>query len=179
MERMKAMKKHGKAMKIIIVTLVVIIALLAGTVALASAYPDHAILQYFVIENPFTESQMDMSTFLRTLKANGFIYDDIIEETQYRENFLSVGPKRILFGDENITVYEFNSNREMELEAGYIDPGGFGITRPGTGVQISWVSTPYWFKSDLIIVLYVGENEQIINFLLKTFGDPFAGGAYT
>ena len=321
------MKRPVKALKIIIITVVTMIVLLAGTVVLASAYPDHPILQFFVIENPFTvpeqetfpivqileennltqdridniqfavlpdgglisltdkaqfqavwellsaaevtttsarhapvneslsiyvdiqfidpnhnagieifgqvyilgrgpfvftdstieqrfidmftsftnihvdytppepfdpeedsgpdiivyptpaTANMDFSTFLELFEANGFIYDEIIDESsQNGERFLSVEPKRIIIGDEIINVYEFSSNEEMETEAGYIDTGGSGITRPDSGVQISWVSTPYWFKSDLIIVLYVGTNREILNFLMETFGQPFAGG---
>jgi len=320
------MKRPVKALKILIVAVVTIIALLIGTVALASAYPDHPVLQFFVIENPFTEPQQDafpitqileendlildridniqfavlpdggvitvtgreqiqsiwdllskvevtsirarnapvneslsiyvdiqfldpnhnagieifgqvhilgrgpfvfvdnaseqrfielfamlsnvqvdytppdhyypeddsgyeivvpptpattdmnFLTFLELLTENGFIYNDIIDGAQGLENILSNNAKNIILGDDIIAVYEYNSNEEMEIDAGYISTDGFGITTPDSGVQISWVSTPYWFKSDRIIVLYVGDNTEIIIFLREVLGDTFAGG---
>ena len=127
-----------------------------------------------------TPTPIDMSflTFLELLKGNGFIYDDIIDGAQGLDGILSDNAKTIILGDEIISVYEYNSNEEMEMDAGYISTDGFGITSPNSGVQISWVSTPYWFKSDMIVVLYVGENNKIIDFLLETFGQPFAGGFF-
>jgi len=326
-------KRQNKAVKIIIVTLVVTVTLLVGTVALAAAYPDHPILQYFVIENPFTVPQQDTfpivqileengltwdkinniqfavlpdggvitisdeelflavwslltevevttvrarqarindalsiyvdiqfqdpnhsagievfgqvhilgrgpfvftdSTseqkfielfttltsicddytppeshnpgeddgseiitlpppvppttefllFMELLRINGFVYNEIIEGTNSLEGILSVDAKLIILGDDIITVYEYNSNEEMETNAGYIGSDGSSISRPDYDdddltltMMISWRSIPHWFKSDLVIVNYVGENEEIINFLTVIFGVPFAGG---
>jgi len=125
---------------------------------------------------PPTASTMNFSLFMDLLRINGFVYDDIIEGTNSSERWLSVDAKHIILGDDIITVYEYYSNEEMETNAGYISPGGSSIYGPDFGVEISWVSIPRWFKSDLIIVNYVGENEDILNFLTVIFGFPFAGG---
>ena len=71
------MKRPRKAMKIIIVTLITIILLLAGTVALASAYPDHPVLQFFVIDNPFTAPQQDIFPIVQLFEENDLTRDRI------------------------------------------------------------------------------------------------------
>lgn len=40
---------------------------------------------------------------------------------------------------------------------------------------IEWVSYPHFFKSENMIVLYVGENSEIVNALEELVGPQFAG----
>ena len=94
--------------------------------------------------------------------------------------WLSVGSRVIGIDGEIIAVYEYDSNEAMLRDSGFINPGGLSIERPDPtneeniiDVKISWEFRPYWFKSDLIIVRYVGENESIINFLKGVFGETF------
>ena len=94
---------------------------------------------------------------------------------------LSVNPRGISIGDDYLTIYEYDSGMAMETDAGFVGRGGSSIERPYSGegadqvvTQITWASSPHWFKRDLLIVLYVGENEQIINFLAENLA-LFAG----
>ncbi len=77
--------------------------------------------------------------------------------------------------NENITVYLYESNEKMEEDASYIDKGGSSYTNGIKNVEISWVSYPHFFKKGNIIVLYVGENPEIINALEGLLGAQFAG----
>jgi len=78
---------------------------------------------------------------------------------------------------ENISVYLYESNEDMEKDASRIGKEGFSYTNGNTEAQISWGSYPHFFKKDNIIVLYVGEDLEIINALKEIVGLMFAGYA--
>lgn len=77
--------------------------------------------------------------------------------------------------NENISVYLYESNEKMEEDASYVDKGGSSYTNGIKNVEVSWVSYPHFFKKDNIIVLYVGENPEIISALAELLGAQFAG----
>ena len=118
---------------------------------------------------------LNCKNFLALLEANGFVLEDELPE---ENNWFSVSGKIIVVGGGPLYVYEYESGTAMEKDSKYVDSSGSSInnTDEGFGAQIDWVATPYWFKKDLIIVIYVGENEQMIDFLKETFGNVFAGG---
>jgi len=119
--------------------------------------------------------ELNYTTFLELLEVNGISFVET-EREEWDVGFLSVLPRRIYVDGEQITIYEFPSNRAMETAAGFVNRSGFGIDNLNTGhsVRISWVSNPYWFKRDFIIVNYVGTNRQIIRFLREAL-QQFAG----
>lgn len=121
------------------------------------------------------ENGTDYITFLEMLDENGIQYKEGDLDTS---SFLSVARKPIFIEDEIIGIYEYASNEDMEKDSMYIDKGGSSISMPGKGVEISWVSFPHFFKKDTLIILYVGENQQILELLNKNYGDEFAGYGY-
>jgi hypothetical protein len=122
-----------------------------------------------------TDETLNYAAFLELLEVNGFSF----EEAGEYSGFLSVPQRVISIGDELLVIYEFTSHEAMERNASFVGASGFSIDNRDIGqiVEISWVSDPYWFKKDLIIVNYVGENKQIINFLAETL-DLFAGHGF-
>jgi len=119
-----------------------------------------------------SKSSPDYAAFLTVLEKNGFQYTKGDTDA---ESFLSVERRPVWIGDEIISIYEYATNNEMEVDAAYIDRGGCSISVPGKMVKISWVSYPYFFKDGRIIINYVGENEEILEFLYSNYGKPFAG----
>jgi len=118
---------------------------------------------------------MTYSSFYTLLSSEaGLIPADV---SMYEESFFTVAQRIMTVSGESLSVYEFPSAEAMETNAGYISKSGFGISFPGSGVEISWVSDPYWFKSGIIIVNYVGENQEILEFL-QTNLVFFAGHGY-
>jgi len=118
---------------------------------------------------------MTYSSFYALLSSDaGLIPTNV---SMYEESFFTVAQRIMTIGDEILTVYEFPFAEAMETNAGYVKKSGFGISFPGSGVEISWVSDPYWFKSGIIIVNYVGENQEILEFL-HTNLVFFAGNGY-
>lgn len=76
---------------------------------------------------------------------------------------------------ENIQAYIYDNNKEMEKDAGYINPNGYGYSKKYHAVCVDWVAPPHFYKMDNIIVLYCGENDDIIYGLKEIMGDQFAG----
>lgn len=106
-----------------------------------------------------------------------------LEEMNFSVN-AEVTDKDILQGErrwltvnetEHITVYLYDSGSSMEKDASNIDEGGTGYHNGNDSVEISWVSYPHFYKTDNIIILYVGEDETIIHALEDILGDQFAG----
>lgn len=81
-----------------------------------------------------------------------------------------------LNGSDNISVYLYKNPEKMEKDASYISKEGFSYNTGRKAVEIEWISYPHFYKSDNMIVLYVGEDTGIIQALEKLLGQPFAGG---
>lgn len=77
--------------------------------------------------------------------------------------------------NENISVYLYESSKRMEEDASYIHEGGTSYNNGKSAAEISWISYPHFFKNDNIIVLYVGEDLEIINALKELVSLQFAG----
>ena len=138
----------------------------------------------FVLEREFTlphVNALNYAEFIKILETSGFTIEESGEDPP---GMLAAGRKYIRTGDDFISVYEYDSNETMECDSAYISKCGFTISRPensdGLGLEIciSWIADPYFFKKDSLIVNYVGENSQIIDFLKENFGDVFAGHGY-
>jgi len=76
---------------------------------------------------------------------------------------------------DNISVYLYESGSKMEEDAAYLSDDGFSYNHGKEHAEISWVSYPYFFKAQNMIILYVGENLEIIHALEELIGSPFAG----
>jgi hypothetical protein len=76
---------------------------------------------------------------------------------------------------DNISVYLYESNDEMEKDASYLSDDGFSYDNGREAVDIGWVSYPHFFKSENMIILYVGENSDIICLFEELVGPQFAG----
>ncbi len=77
--------------------------------------------------------------------------------------------------EENMSVYFYETDKEMEEDASYINKSGFSYNNKDKSVEISWASLPHFYKTDNIIVLYVGESNEIISALEEIIGQQFAG----
>lgn len=75
--------------------------------------------------------------------------------------------------DEQIYVYLYENNKEMEKDISYLSEDGSTYDNNGGAVIFEWVYPPYYFKKSNIVALYVGKDEEIINALKKIFGQPF------
>lgn len=109
---------------------------------------------------------------VRNLENRGYTI-----ETEDVEESILLGERKWLTinGSENISVYLYESNDEMEKDASYLSDDGFSYNNGKNAMDIEWISYPHFFKSHNMIVLYLGENSKIVNALEELVGPQFAG----
>ena len=110
----------------------------------------------------------DIDSLIANLRDSGAT----VEATgDIEQPFFSVNGKAIKVNGEDAQVFEYQDNASAEKEAALIsaDGGSIGTSSP------FWVAPPHFYKAGKIIVLYVGENTEVISLLEKALGTQFAG----
>jgi len=85
--------------------------------------------------------------------------------------FFSVNGKAINVNGEDVQVFEYQDNASAEKEAALVSADGSSI---GTNSPF-WVAPPHFYKAGIMIVLYVGENTEVMSLIEKALGTQFAG----
>lgn len=100
-----------------------------------------------------------------------------IEVENVEENIMLTGRQKrlILNKSESISVYLYQNSDKMEKDASYVSDDGFSYNNGKKGVCVEWVTAPHFFKLGNMIILYVGENPEIIHALEELAGPQFAG----
>ncbi|NQW17975.1 MAG: hypothetical protein HQ478_10875 [Chloroflexi bacterium] len=80
------------------------------------------------------------------------------------------GEAMTLFG-ERVEVYVFDSLEDAESAAAGINEDGSIVGSDGQVMFIKWIATPHFYAKEDSVILYVGENDEVIKFL-----DSIAGG---
>jgi hypothetical protein len=94
---------------------------------------------------------------------------ELMESRSYP--FVSVRAVRLEVESENVYTFEFATTAAAEAEARGISPDGHEV---GSS-QVRWLSDPHFYRSDRMIVLYVGQSERIRGALAEAVGPQFAG----
>ena len=70
-----------------------------------------------------------------------------------------------------VQVFEYPNEEDALLAAGTIssDGGSIGTT------MVSWIEAPHFFRSGSLIVLYVGEEDVVVDALKAVLGPQIAG----
>lgn len=69
-------------------------------------------------------------------------------------------------------VFEYTSKVDAKAEADLVTPDGSSV---GTSIM-TWIATPHFYNSGMLIVLYVGDQSDTIDDLEAVLGSEFAGG---
>ncbi len=147
-----------KHKKVIIVVLVLFLALLAFKVF------------YHKPSYNKKDGVFDTTQFKLEMKDRGYKFE--IKDAE--QDFLPTVRKRMIIGSEAIDIYRYDNNESMEEDAGRIDSGG--CTYSGiNSKKVSWTKAPHFYKKGNIIVLYVGNDRDIISHLSEILGNQFAG----
>lgn len=111
-----------------------------------------------------------------------FGYNELVEALQetgalvepageLEQDFFPVGAQVIKVNGQDLQVFEFDSNASMKAAEETITGNGYII---GT-MSIDWISAPYFFSRDRLIVLYVGTDESTLELLTEIMGSAFTG----
>jgi hypothetical protein len=111
---------------------------------------------------------VDYTSLVDNLQASGATVEPTGEVAQ---PFFSVAAQIIKINDEDVQVFEYADEAAADIEAALVAPDGGSI---GTSM-VSWLATPHFYKSGRLIVLYIGDNAEIIRLLESALGPQFAG----
>jgi len=125
-----------------------------------------------------SESAQGTSQQMDTLLATGVELEVTGEVVS--KGIFSVDGTIILVNGEQVQVMEYRDAAALEAEAAGISPSGSSVATHGqdglTKVSmVTWVAAPHFFKSETVIVLYVGESSKVIEALTSVLGPQFAG----
>lgn len=85
--------------------------------------------------------------------------------------FLSVPGQIVQVNGADVQVFEYASAEDMGLEASQVSDDGSPI---GTST-ITWIAPPHLYRSGRLLVLYVGDDQAVIDLLESVAGPQFAG----
>ena len=87
----------------------------------------------------------------------------------------SVDTRAITVNGSDVQVFEYDDSAAADTEAAFISPDGSSINNNEQICMISWVAPPHFYKASNLIVLYVGDNQALIDVLETVLGSQFAG----
>jgi hypothetical protein len=70
-----------------------------------------------------------------------------------------------------LEVYEFESAEELEQSATTVSADGANVE----GKKVEWDASPHFYKTDKVIIIYVGNDADNQRELASVFGSQFAG----
>ena len=116
----------------------------------------------------YTTPVNDYESLLSNLNATGA---SVEPDGELMQPFFSAPGKVININGSDVQVFEYPDRASAEAEATLVSPDGSSI---GTSM-VGWIESPHFFKTDKLIVLYVGTNAEVISVLESVLGAQFAG----
>jgi hypothetical protein len=113
------------------------------------------------------------------LRANGASVTP--QSSTSTAGFFSVGARDITVNGAALSVFEYALPLAADADARGVSMDGTTITS-GFGpwhraAAIDWLAPPHYFKDGRVIVVYIGDNAEVIAALTRVMGPQFAGGA--
>ena len=113
-------------------------------------------------------AESDIDKWLDAVRNHGARVEPAGEVEQ---PFLTVIGQMVQVNGEDVQVFAYPSAAAMEAQAARISHDGGTV---GTS-KIHWIGAPHFFKQGKLLVLYVGENDDLRRILIATLGRQFAG----
>lgn len=111
---------------------------------------------------------------LEELEALGF---EVSFGSTFFHPFLSAQGRTVTLNNERLQTFLYPDPEAAQAEAQRFSQDGAWIDRSGELVSINWIATPHLFLVDSMLIIYVGENDELLAALSEAFDEPFAGGA--
>jgi hypothetical protein len=136
-----------------------------------------AMFHFLAPENQFTPSipspTTDFEKFLANLSLNGWLDYTIHDKSTYIAGGLTVEKWYwVYIGDEKdenvISVFEYPTSQQVEDSAWGILTGHHMPHLQGI-LDMHWIHPPNWFKMNTLIILYSGDNSEIVDFLDRNY----------
>jgi hypothetical protein len=111
----------------------------------------------------------DYVDLVDALRTGGAIVDPAGEIEQ---PFFSVGGQLITLDGGDVQVFEYTDADAAAADAALISPDGSSVGLS----MINWMAKPHFYAMDRIIVLYVGDDDAVVEALNGVLGQPVAEG---
>lgn len=112
---------------------------------------------------------VDYRSFLANLRVHEYTP---VEKGRVSQPFTTVEAMVVSIGADDFQVFEFLGAEDVENFSRNVSEDGSVI---GTSI-ITWVEPPHFYKTDKVLVLYVGNKPDVTAALEKVLGKQFAGG---
>jgi len=118
---------------------------------------------------PNGEDGLDYVSLIDSLRAAGATVEPAGEIEQ---PFFPVTGRVIKVNGGDVDVFEFVDESAATNQAEQISPNGEFIG----DFHVNWIDIPHLYKGGKLIVVYVGQENQVILALEAVLGQQFAGG---
>jgi hypothetical protein len=98
--------------------------------------------------------------------------DEVEDGGAVEQIFFSVDGQIIRVDGQDVQVFEYPDAAARQAESELIQPDG----SPNPTTMVTWIDTPHFWAKDLLIVLYVGQDEATVGALTAIMGEPLTGG---
>lgn len=126
--------------------------------------------------NNKTENASNSENALDDLKnifeTNGYTFSSENEN----KNILEGERINITLNDKtNLQIYIYDSVESANLDSECISSDGYSYTKDDMTTSIEWDDSPHFYKYNNLIILYLGNDEELITLLSNNFGNQIAG----
>ena len=115
-------------------------------------------------------STAELTRLVKNLRTQGATV--ALTSEKVSQPFFSGASRIMNVNGQAVQVNQYAKASKLDREASRVSSNGMTI---GTS-KPSWLSTPHFYKTDKLIVLYVGDDQTILRILQSALGKQFAGG---
>lgn len=127
-------------------------------------------------DNIFNDEEMkfDKQSLKDTLNSKGFEpKQEEDKNSNSMKKIFSVDGKTLKIKNGEIYVYEYDKNQKDKLKNDLNSIQNNGTTI--SGEDIKWNKSPHFYSKGRVVVVYDGDNKEIINVLNEIMGMPVIG----
>lgn len=146
--------------------------LIACISACGSALPFDVSLVPTVSPETAPDDEFTLASFARRISDIGV---EFRVRGDVRQPFFEVQGQVVDIDGKPVQVYEYRAVEEAQAAAASVTPDGNAVTRGEALTLIDWIATPHFYQRDRLVVVYVGEDHEVLDVLAGALGRPFAG----
>jgi hypothetical protein len=112
---------------------------------------------------------LELDGLLEKLSEEGYEIEDTGETEQ---PFFPVNGETFQINGDTLQIYQFKDVFEATDEAATVSPDGNTIKN----TLVTWIDTPHFYHHGKMIIIYLGDNEDILQSFQDKIAYQFAGG---
>lgn len=112
---------------------------------------------------------LDLESLIEKLRGKGLI----VERTgEIDQPFFQVKGQLISVNGDTLQIFAYDDLHSANNEAALVSPDGRSVGN----TMVQWVATPHFYQTGKLIVIYVGDDENMEQTFEEIIGFQFAGG---